>query len=99
MAFAHAIALSVAPRRRDTLTVASPGLLKTRDPRSGSFPSRVLREASPLKSGGQGGSVPAAAITKPSRNRKCRIVHLEIRQHRPLFNSPGAGGVKGVTRQ
>ncbi len=38
-----------------------------------------------------GGSVPAAAITKPSRNRIRQIVQLEIRQHRPLFIGPVRG--------
>ncbi len=49
-----------------------PGLLKTRDPRSGSFPPVVLHKLPhlkkglpfpfpPLRRGGQGGSVPAAA--------------------------------------
>ena len=36
----------------------------------------------------QRGCIPAAAITKPSRIRKRRIVHLKIRQHGFLFISP-----------
>ncbi len=39
----------------------------------------------------QGGSIPEVAITIRSRNRKRRIVRLEIRQYAPLFISPGPG--------
>ena len=53
------------------------------------FPSGCVAQASPLRSGGQGGSIPAAAITIRSRNRKRRIFKLESRQFGPLFKSPG----------
>jgi hypothetical protein len=40
---------------------------------------------------GQGGCTPAGAITKPSRNRKRRIVRRAMRQYSPLFPRPGRG--------
>jgi hypothetical protein len=53
------------------------------------FPAaNVAPSFPPLRRGGQGGCIPAAAITKPSRNRTRRIVRSAIRQYGALFIRP-----------
>ena len=75
------------------------GLLKSRHQWSGNFRPRVLRKASPpLRRGGQGGSVPADADTKPSRNRE-NDLSLTAKFVNDAEFSPAQGHVGTVTEK